>query len=78
MITAKVGMRVDVASPDIKEHWGLGTITKVEPLYMVNDDDEPEYKELICEDYPSEITLDNGRITEGMECWWSPIQSEGE
>lgn len=73
MVTAVEGMEVMVTSPNQKEFWGYGRITKVEPLYMINDDDEPEYRILLTDNYPSEIILEDGRKTEGLECWWSPI-----
>ena len=74
MTEAKEGMNVYVWSANREVFLGRGTISKVEPLYMVNDDDdEPEFKELIMDDYPSEINLEDGRTTEGMKCWWMPV-----
>lgn len=48
-----------------------GTITKVEPLVV---EMESGRKEVLVEDYPAEITLDDGRKTEGLDCWWTPIE----
>lgn len=61
-----VGTRVHVFSPDRKEDWGLGTIDKIEPLECEGD--------LLTEEYPSVITLDSGKVTQGLECWWIPIE----
>ncbi len=71
-VIAKERMRVHVFSPDQKEDWGLGTITKVEPL---------EFKDggtivAVSADYPSRIELDSGKITEGMGCWWYPVKED--
>lgn len=55
---AQVGMRVHVFGPDKTEDLGFGTITKVDAS----------------DNYPSEIKLDNGKITEGVECWWFPLE----
>ena len=63
-IVAKIGMRILVSDCD-DELIGFGTITKVETHIISNTS--------IIIDYPSEITLDNGSITEGIECWWIPI-----
>lgn len=72
MTEAKEGMKVYVWSANREVFWGQGTIDKIEPLYIVDDEDE-DYKELIMDDYPSEINLEDGRSTEGMKCWWLPI-----
>ena len=63
----KVGTRVHVFSPDKKEDWGLGTITKIEPL-DIEEEDGTVWR--LLDNYTAEITLDDGRKTEGMECWW--------
>lgn len=70
---AKEGMKVYVWSANNEVYWGQGTITKVEELYIVDDDDD-DHKELLTDNYPSEITLPNGRTTEGLECWWIPVE----
>lgn len=52
---------------------GLGTITKVGPLYIEYDDGTTERAS---EYYPAEIKLDNGDIREGLDCWWMPVKEE--
>ena len=65
MVKAKVGMRVHVFSADGQgAELGMGTIEKVEPLYLGDTD------ELISNTYPSKIKLDSGEETEGCKCWW--------
>lgn|GEM_PF-2845684 len=64
---AKEGMRVHVLSPDRQQDWGLGTITEVGRFHL------PEM-EIEIENYPLAIELDDGSITEGMECWWIPVE----
>lgn len=70
MTTAKEGMRVLVFSPDKKEDWGMGTITKVDNIEVTEDGRVIEVWDC---DYPHEIKLDNGKITEGMKCWWKEV-----
>lgn len=65
----RAGTRVYVFNADKSEYWGLGTITKVEPLII------EETKEVVSTDYPSQIKLDNGKITQGLECWWYPVET---
>lgn len=65
---AKIGARVHVFSADRSEDWGLGIIIKVERLEI------EETGEIIHNKYPSRIELDDGRVTEGLECWWYPIK----
>ena len=74
MVKAFVGMRVHIFSPNRTDDWGFGTITKVEPLLL--EDDVTGEQQVLCADYPSEITMDDGRKTEGMECWWHPITEQ--
>ncbi len=69
---AEVGMRVQVLSARKNRNLGLGTITEVEELWAKHVDGE---EELISRYYPSKIVLDNGKHTEGMKCWWYPIQT---
>ncbi len=69
MTTAKENMRVHVFSPDQKEDWGFGTIEKVENIEITEDGKIVEVWDI---DYPSKIKLDNGKMTEGMKCWWRP------
>ena len=71
VMDVRVGTRVHVFNADQSEDWGLGTITTVESLVV------EETGQVICPDYPSRIELDDGRVTEGMECWWSPIAVVG-
>jgi hypothetical protein len=68
--TPKEGMRVHVYSADIKKDLGVGTIEKVEPLRI------EERGLTITSTYPSRIVLDSGEVTEGLDCWWIPIDSE--
>lgn len=73
-VRAKVGMRVDVflvQEDGSQEYAGLGTITKVEDLVIEFDDGSTE---VWSHDYPSEITLDDGRKTEGLDCWWHEVK----
>ena len=67
-----VGMRVHVYSADKKKDLGLGTIEKVEPLRI------EETGLTIATTYPSCIVLDNGGVTEGLDCWWISIEREKE
>jgi len=66
MVKAKVGMRVHVFSGKEQKSLEMGTIEKVEPLYI---GDDKEYAKL-SDDYPSRIKLDSGEVTQGCECWW--------
>ena len=70
--TAKVGMRVQVVSGMGRRNRGLGTVTKVEPLDIEWPDGSIDR---VSDNYPLEITLDNGKHTEGARCWWYPIAS---
>jgi hypothetical protein len=65
-----VGLRVMVYSPSRRRIWGKGTITKVEPLYMECEDGRIIK---VLDEYTAEITLDNGKKTEGLKCWWYPL-----
>ena len=65
-IIAKVGMKVDVFSPDQKKHLGKGVIVKVDELTI------EETGEVLSKNYPT-IRLKNGKKLGGMQCWWSPI-----
>ena len=62
---AKIVLEVRVFSPDQKEDWGLGKI--------INVGDGP----FGTTGYPT-IQLDDGRILEGLDCWWFPPTSSGE
>ncbi len=73
-IIAKEGMRVHVFSPDQNEDWGHGTIEKVEVLVMFGEDNKTVTA--MSGNYPSKIKLDSGKMTEGMECWWYPIDEK--
>ena len=65
---AKVGMRVDVFSPDKKKHLGLGEIVKVDDLVV------KETGEVLSHNYPT-IRLDNtGKEVGGLNCWWHSIE----
>lgn len=66
---AKVGTRVRVMSLDMSEDWGLGIITVIEPLKI------KKTGEVLSQHYPSRIELDDGRITEGLRCWWREVFS---
>lgn len=55
-------VRVRVYSGDQSEDWGLGTITQ-----------DMEIEGSITR-YPARIECDNGRVTEGCECWWIPVE----
>jgi hypothetical protein len=68
---AKVGLRVHVFSGNTQKDLGYGTITKVEPM-------EIERIGVLSKNYPSEITLDSGKKTEGIMCWWSPAAWDKE
>lgn len=69
MTTAKEGMKVHVILVDGDDIAVYGTITKVEQLILEETD------EVLSEHFPT-ITLDDGRIVNGMECWWSPVDEE--
>jgi hypothetical protein len=65
---AKVGMRVDVFSPDKKRHLGLGTVVLVDDLVI------EETGEVLSHNYPT-ILLDNtGKEIGGLKCWWHPLE----
>jgi hypothetical protein len=66
MVRAKVGMRIHVFSGIEQKPLGMGTIEKVEPVYI---GDDKKYAKL-SDDYPSRIKLDSGQIMQGCECWW--------
>ena len=74
-IVAVIGMRVEVFSPDMKQSWGKGTITRVVPFEIDLGDGKTEK---LFEDYPEEITLDSGKKTEGMKCYWYPIEDASQ
>jgi hypothetical protein len=65
-IVAVVGLRVHVSDCN-QNPLGFGTITKVEPITDGDTD------KILMDDYPSEITLDNGTKTQGAECYWIAI-----
>lgn len=64
-MVAKVGMNVYVivGDEDFQIH---GTITNVEPLVV------EETNEVLSEYFPT-ITLDDGRVVNGLECWWVEV-----
>lgn len=70
-----VGMKIHAILVEGDGYPAHGTITNVEPLILEETD------EVLSEHFPA-ITLDDGRIVNGMECWWSPVdgnkQSEEE
>lgn len=70
-----VGMKVHAVVVGSNGDIVRGTITNVEQLILEETD------EVLSEHFPT-ITLDDGRIVNGMECWWSPVnkkkQSEEE
>uniref|UniRef100_A0A6M3X669 Uncharacterized protein n=1 Tax=viral metagenome TaxID=1070528 RepID=A0A6M3X669_9ZZZZ len=66
MQNPKIGQRVQVFSNNYEE-LGYGTITSLDILVA------DETGEIISNDYP-EITLDDGRKFEGLNCWWYPIK----
>lgn len=66
MTIAKEGMEVCVIVTDGDDTTPVcGTITKVEQLII------EETGEVLSEHFPT-ITLVDGRIVNGMECWWYP------
>jgi hypothetical protein len=67
-IKPTVGMKVQVILLDNEDNV-KGTITKVEPLILEETD------EVLSEHFPT-ITLADGRIVNGMECWWYPVGGE--
>lgn len=64
-----VGMKVYAVVVESDGDIVHGTITNVEPLILEETD------EVLSENFPT-ITLDDGRIVNGMECWWSPVDEE--
>ena len=70
---AKVGMRVyvNVVGDDEDGDPIYGTITNVEPIIV----EETGY--VLSEHFPT-IKLDDGRIVNGMECWWSSVNEKSE
>lgn len=56
---AYVGMCVHVWSADHSEDWGYGIIREVGGLTPT---------------YPARIDLADGRVTEGVECWWASFE----
>ena len=71
MSCAKVGMRVRVVVEGDEEDSDpiYGTITNVEPLIASGTN------YILSEHFPT-ITLDDGRIVNGMECWWYEVGEE--
>lgn len=71
MTKAGKGMRVYVLVEGDDEDEGpvYGTITSVEPLLAEGTD------HVLSEYFPT-ITLDDGRIVNGMECYWYPTSVE--
>lgn len=70
MAKAEEGIKVHVIiTDDLSESQLQGTITKVEQLIV------EETNEVLSEHFPT-ITLDDGRIVNGMECWWYPVDKE--
>jgi len=63
-----VGLRVMVWSPDRKEYLGEAVIEKVEPFFV-------EGIGKTTDSYPSVIRFDDGRITEGLKCWWARVSN---
>lgn len=61
---------MQVHSADMKEDLGQGTIEKVEALC------EEETGFVLSPHYHSRIVLDSGKITEGMYCWWIPVNDD--
>lgn len=64
-----VGMKIHAILVEGDGYPMHGTITKVEPLILEETD------EVLSEHFPT-ITLDDGKIVNGMECWWSPANEE--
>ena len=64
---SKIGMRVGVVVEDDTPIYG--TITNVEPLLV----EETGY--ILSEHFPT-IELDDGRIVNGMECYWYPVEEK--
>jgi len=64
---AKVGMRVYAVVDHDSDAPLYGTITSVEPLIV------EETGEVLSEHFPT-ITIDDGRIVNGMECFWYPLE----
>ena len=69
-IKAAQGMRVHVFSGRQDEDWGFGTIEVVEKIDLTVGGVVVGSSS----DYPSKIVLDDGRVTEGCECWWFPLE----
>ena len=67
--TPTVGMKVHAVVVGSDGDIVHGTITNVEPLILEETD------EVLSEHFPT-ITLDDGKIVNGMECWWSPVDEE--
>ena len=73
---AREGMRVQILTADKKRNLGLGTITEVGDFWVQYPDGG---EEKLTDNYPGKIILDNGRVTEGIKCWWYPInESQSE
>ena len=58
------GLRVHVFSANRKQDRGKGTIRNVGPLNIEG---------WVIPDYPFQIVLDIGEVTEGLDCWWIPL-----
>lgn len=71
-VIPKVGMKVRVLSPDKSEDWGVGEIIEVTELFLELGDGS---KVLLTDSYPI-IRLEDGRIVEGLDCWWYPLEWE--
>lgn len=64
-----VGMKIRAILVEGDGQTVHGTITNVEPLILEETD------EVLSEHFPT-ITLDDGKIVNGMECWWSPVDED--
>lgn len=45
-------------------------------VFSPNQKDNCTIVKVEAEGYPKEIQLDSGRVVEGLECWWHPINKE--
>ena len=73
-VIPRVGMKVRVLSPDKSEDWGVGEIIEVTELVLKLEDGS---EIVLSDEYPI-IRLEDGRIVEGLDCWWYPLEWESK
>lgn len=67
-ISSYIGMRVWVLPVGVDGNEGLGTISAYEQVTI-----KKRYR------FPTPvITMDDGKVMRGYECWWTPYEAGGD